>query len=42
MLLNKSLNEPDLFKIQSGLFLEDGFIKPYEIAYPNFNNKKEV
>lgn len=42
VLLNKSLKEPDFIKIQSGLHLEDGFIKPDEIAYPNFNNKKEI
>jgi len=40
--LNKSLTQGDLNKIQFGLELEDGFIKPDTISYVAGGTKKEV
>jgi len=40
--LNKSLSQGDLNKIQFGLELEDGFIKPDTVSYVSGGSKREV
>lgn len=40
--LNKSLTQGDLNKIQFGLELEDGFVKPDEISYVVGASKREI
>lgn len=40
--LNKSLTQGDLNKIQFGIELEDGFIKPDQVSYVTGGSKKEV
>ena len=40
--LDKALKQEDLDKITAGLELEDGFIKPDEVAYSSKDNKREV
>jgi len=40
--LNKSLSQGDLNKIQFGIELEDGFIKPDQVSYVTGGSKKEV
>jgi 23S rRNA pseudouridine2605 synthase len=40
--LNKSLSQGDFNKIQYGLELEDGFIKPDDISYVAGASKKEI
>jgi 23S rRNA pseudouridine2605 synthase len=39
--LDKNLKQPDLLKLREGLELEDGFIKPDEVAYAG-ESKREV
>jgi 23S rRNA pseudouridine2605 synthase len=40
--LNKSLSQGDLNKIQFGIELEDGLIKPDQVSYVTGGSKKEV
>ena len=40
--LNKTLKGEDFWQISNGVDLEDGFIKPDEIAYPDQKNKTVV
>jgi 23S rRNA pseudouridine2605 synthase len=40
--LNKNLKGEDLWQLQNGVELEDGFIKPDGIAVPDAKNKNEV
>lgn len=40
--LDKNITHEDFVKISEGLTLEDGFIKPDEIAYASKENKREI
>ena len=40
--LNKPFKGEDFWQLSNGIELEDGFIKPDEIAYPDPKNKNEV
>jgi 23S rRNA pseudouridine2605 synthase len=40
--LNKAFKGEDMWTLQNGVELEDGFIKPDELAYPDQKNKYEV
>ncbi len=40
--LNRPIDMEDFHKISEGLTLDDGFIKPDEVAYVNKENKKEI
>lgn len=40
--LNKALKGEDLWQLKNGVELEDGFIKPDDIAFPDQKNKTEV
>lgn len=40
--LDKSITQEDFFKVKEGIQLEDGFIKPDELAYTSKDTKKEL
>ena len=40
--LNKTFKGEDMWTLQNGVELEDGFIKPDAVAYPDAKNKSEV